>query len=325
MNFQKLLSIFNFDTYPRYYGNPYQSIVYNYNDLRAKIESNINAGYNFISHNTVLGENIVFRQSLFDFDSKAFSPEDFDYRKVGEDFKTDSYVDMALNELLTFHDEMQDYKKQFMFSGSGFYAFLEFEPITIKAGNLKIGSFQKQLNFQSLDTISAEPRHICRLPSLRYKDTKRHTIPINYDLMNKGIYKILNASYLRDISHIQRNYRKIRYDTSEILGEEHFVYLATENESTGILWDKLDDTLFDKMLSIYLEPDFVEIMKTPYQKHDIRFSCVTKLKNQGLPENEVQIIMERLAKNWVDGTNGGERVYQVHHAFVKNYGYKRGD
>ena len=309
--FAELMNIYMFNKFPRDVGFPSRRLVFDYNEFYSEIYKHHGEYPIFTSHNSFQADMIDYVQMFFDLDGKLKTLED------------------AYEELIYLYDEFSDYNKVMSFSGNGFHFYLRMKPIQINAQRLMVRDFQKDLNLSTLDLVCAEPKHIVRVPGTLYVKrgnivTDRYCIPINRELLSKGIDEIIKASKARDISHFEHNVNKRLYNTDEIIGEERFVFVKSGENETGINWKGMSKEDLAIVLKAYLDEKIVNKLIVPKPDHVIRYVACVQLKTLGrIPLDEMIDIFDVLSQYWYDGKNKQERDKQVIQIYDRDYQYKR--
>ncbi len=309
--FKELMELYMFDRFPRDVGFPNRRLVFNYNEFYTEIYKHHGEYPIYTSHNSFQNNLIEYVQMFFDLDGKLKTLED------------------AYDDLLFLYNEFSEYNKMISFSGNGFHFYLRMKPMSITAERLMVRDFQKKLNLPTLDLVCAEPKHIVRVPGTLYVKrgnviTDRYCIPLNKELIDKGIDEIIKRSKNRDISHVENNKGKLLYDTEEIIGEERFVFLNTEEKATGINWKGMSKEDLVIVLKLYLDEKIVQKLIVPKPDHVIRYVACVQLKTLGaIPLDEMISIYDILSEFWVDGKNKQERDKQIVQIYDRNYQYRR--
>jgi hypothetical protein len=308
LNYRELLSYYKFDRFPRHVGNPYQVVVNNYEQFYTFLVKNQGINPIYTMHNT-LNENgeVIYEQILFDLD--------------GEN---------AFNDLKELYRIFDDYEKVMSFSGSGFHLYLRVEPMVLPPQRIGVKEFESKLNLKSIDLISAEPKHIIRVPGSIYVkkglNKKRYCIPINKDVFDLSYEELIKLSIKADISHIENNKGKKLYFNDDLIREEKEITLIkNEITSSGINWSEISEEGFKTLMKDVLDDNLYEMLLKPFPKHQYLFSSATKLRTFGYDLNDTLSIFDRISKNWDASfrNNKKELVYQLKQIYNRRYVYER--
>ncbi len=307
MSFKNLIETYKFNIFPRTVGNPYQFTVNDYDGFyKFMYENSVRKNPLYTSANGVEGDKVHFYQMFFDFD------------KVADDFE------ICLSELKETYKYFEEYNKVMSFSGTGLYLFLRFEPFTERADRIAVNEFQRKFKFESLDLISAEPKHICRVPSSRYVKkgiiTDRYCIPINKESLSWSEEEFIKHSKRKDLNFIENNEGKLLYPHEDIITDKQIVYIV--NDKAEVDWLGLSNEAFEIMLKDILDEELYNLITLPKPKHNHLYVMALKLKSYGVSLDESYIIFNRVSENWTLGKDN-ERYNQLKQIYRRDYYYKQ--
>ena len=309
MNYPQLLTYYNFNKFPRFVGNPYQTLVNSYEEFYKYLIKNQGINPIYTMHN-VLDENgdVVYEQMLFDLDGKEKAFED-------------------LKKLYSIFD---NYQKIMSFSGSGFHFYLRVKPFTLPPHKIGVKEFQTKLKLKCIDLISAEPKHIIRIPGTLYVkkgiNQKRYCIPINSSLFDLSYEELIKLSIKADISHIENNKGKLLYPNEDLVREEkEILIIRNEISNSGIDWKNISQENFVELITDVLDDNLFEMVSKPFPKHQYLFSSATKLRTFGYDLNDAINIFDRISKSWDEKfrNNKKELIYQLQQIYSRGYIYER--
>lgn len=308
MTLKELMNYYHFDKFPRYVGNPYQRMVYNYDEFFRFMYGNSGRNPLYTSINSYFEDKVVVDQILFDLDSK------------------DGF-DTAFNDLKELYYEFEDYNKVMSFSGTGFHLLLRAENFIAPPENITVNKFEKRFSqLKSLDFQSAEPKHLIRVPSSRYvkKDTvyNRHCIPINVEVLKMKEEEIVKLSENKILDYREDNRGKKLLPKEDLYSDEKIVYISNKNVSIDLLG--MSDEIFEDYIAEIIDYDLFELItKNPNPPHKYLYSTALKLKSFGLSLDENIIVFDRLSKYWSGQNNSRERYYQLSQIYRRNYNVKK--
>lgn len=189
---EKVLQDYGLNSYPRYFGNPQQIRVRDYQHLQYLIAKYESKAPLYISHNMHNFDQVLYTHMFFDFDGKGM----------------ENGMERAQEEAKRLYDHFYDYDKRITFSGQGFHLLVKFEPVyaSIYQIDPRIKAYQKslarELNLTTLDLKCAQSTRLMRIPLTRYvwksgntyRTEKRYAIPITREILDEPIAIIMRRS-----------------------------------------------------------------------------------------------------------------------------------
>ncbi len=316
---KQILKHYSFDLFPRSVGTPYQQIVNNYDELYYFIY--LNAPYYpiYISHNAFDNNYIYYQQMMFDLDT--------DTGKTLED---------ARQDVLKLYKYFDKYQKNISFSGNGFHFLLKFDNQRVNINDFhrlsySINTFHKQImkniNITTNNIVCAEPKHLIRFPGSRHFSedvelNKRFCIPINIDVLESGLDRIIELSKKHDLTHFEDNTNKKVYKLSDILLNDGFQETVSESKYSKISnISNLPDNIFIEIIKKILPSSLYSALFTPHPPHSVRVAAAIQIAKVIDTEEEFVRIFDRIAflVGWDDKNNKARRDYQVKYIY-RRYG-----
>ncbi len=315
--FEKILQDYGLNSYPRYFGNPQQIRVRDFQHLRYLIAKYEGKSPLYISHNMHDFDQVLYTHMFFDFDGKGL----------------ENGLERSQEEVTRLYDHFYDYDKRITFSGQGFHLIVKFEPVYTSAHNIdpKIKAYQKglakELNLTTLDLKCAQSTRLMRIPLTRYvwksgntyRTEKRYAIPITREILDEPISIIMRRSETLEYEVERYRIKRVRWrDIPEAKAE----YLSSATHDADIDFTAMDDEAFTNYLRLILDDEdlITRIMRT-HTKHNDNLITAIKVKEFGLTmESTVSFFAKlSLVAKWDNRNLSVQRqqIAQIYHADYK--------
>lgn len=313
--YKDVLNYYNFLTFPRAIGNPFQKIANTYEEFIHFIHVNNGVAPVFTGHNSYYEDKIVYDQMLID----------MDFKRVG--------YEEARREAKELFNEFEEYRKKITFSGHGYQFYLEFEQFIEHNELIAVKEFQQKLKMESIDPDSAKASQLCRIPqTLNIKQSPYlYCIPIGYSDLSLPLGDLQRKSKRREMNFVD-NTGKIKYPNDGMIRHNVTIYVQNKQFETGYDWLNMQKQDFINIIQDILDDGFYELImepKPPYThpSHKHLFDVVTKIKTIGYPMIEAKMILDKLTEisNWDKPfkENQKERHNQIEQIYRGSYVYKR--
>ena len=314
---EKILQNYGLNSYPRYFGNPQQIGVRDFQHLQYLIAKYEGKTPLYISHNMHNFDQVLYTHMFFDFDGKGL----------------ENGLERAQEEVTRLYDHFYDCDKRITFSGQGFHLIVKFEPIYTSIHNVdpKIKAYQKglarELNLTTLDLKCAQSTRLMRIPLTRYvwklgntyRAEKRYSIPITREILDEPIAIILRRSETLEYEVEKYQIKRVKWtDVPDVKIE----YLPTTIHDTDIDFMAMDDEIFMNYLNLILDDNNLisRITKT-HTKHNDNLITAIKVKEFGLAmESTISFFAKlSLVAKWDNRNLAVQRqqIEQIYHADYK--------
>ncbi len=315
--FEKILQDYGLNSYPRYFGNPQQIRVRDFQHLQYLIAKYEGKAPLYISHNMHDFDQVLYTHMFFDFDGKGL----------------ENGLERAQEEVTRLYDHFYDYDKRITFSGQGFHLIVKFEPVYTSAHNIdpKIKAYQKglakELNLTTLDLKCAQSTRLMRIPLTRYvwksgntyRTEKRYAIPITREILDEPISIIMRRSETLEYEVERYRIKRVKWkDIPEVKTE----YLSSAAHDADIDFTAMDDEVFTNYLRLILDDeDLIARITKTHTKHNDNLITAIKVKEFGLTmESTVSFFAKlSLVANWDNRNLSVQRqqIAQIYHADYK--------
>jgi hypothetical protein len=315
--FEKILQDYGLNSYPRYFGNPQQIRVRDFQHLQYLIAKYEGKAPLYISHNMHDFDQVLYTHMFFDFDGKGL----------------ENGLERAQEEVKRLYDHFYDYDKRITFSGQGFHLIVKFEPVYTSAHNIdpKIKAYQKglakELNLTTLDLKCAQSTRLMRIPLTRYvwksgntyRTEKRYAIPITREILDEPISIIMRRSETLEYEVERYRIKRVKWkDIPEVKTE----YLSSAAHDADIDFTAMDDEVFTNYLRLILDDeDLIARITKTHTKHNDNLITAIKVKEFGLTmESTVSFFAKlSLVANWDNRNLSVQRqqIAQIYHADYK--------
>ena len=315
--FEKVLQDYGLNSYPRYFGNPQQIRVRDFQHLQYLIAKYEGKAPLYISHNMHDFDQVLYTHMFFDFDGKG----------------VENGLERAQEEVKRLYDHFYDYDKRITFSGQGFHLIVKFEPLYTPVQKIdpKIKAYQKQLakelNLTTLDLKCAQSTRLMRIPLTRYvwklgntyRAEKRYSIPITREILDEPIAIILRRSETLEYEVEKYQIKRVKWtDVPDVKIE----YLPTTMHDTDIDFMAMDDEIFMNYLNLILDDNNLisRITKT-HTRHNDNLITAIKVKEFGLTMESTISFFAKLSlmAKWDNRNLAVQRqqIEQIYHADYK--------
>ncbi len=315
--FEKVLQDYGLNSYPRYFGNPQQIRVRDFQHLQYLIAKYEGKAPLYISHNMHDFDQVLYTHMFFDFDGKGL----------------ENGLEKAQEEVKRLYDHFYDYDKRITFSGQGFHLIVKFEPIysSIHQIDPRIKAYQKsiarELNLTTLDLKCSQSTRLMRIPLTRYvwksgniyRTEERYAIPISGEILEEPISIIMRRAETLEYEVERYRIKRVRWrDIPEAKAE----YLPSATHDADIDFMVMDDDTFRNYLKLILDDDnlIARITRT-HTKHNDNLITAIKVKEFGLTMESTISFFAKLSliEKWDNRNLSMQRqqIEQIYHADYK--------